>query len=299
MKIKQVTIENFRNHKHTVIDFTDHHVLVGENGSGKTSVLVAINYALSSSFLSSRLDEQDFQNQDGGDIVVEVVFDEPFAVKMPDLYSNHQLLLADQVRLTAKRRDRAAPGKAFSDPFQTSTRIPALCYSDVKELAGKKLPGDLTVDKLPTSVTWFEKEDKRGYEVVRRSGNSTSYREDQVNLSQDAEGFPNVFYFDRKREKQSDVGFGSTLTRILSDLSWRYRKGWDQEKVLKTFEAFDKQVSGVVQKDADKRLWTDWKKLLGELLDEDKQPGTVDPEHRSTLSEGLLLVSRGHQSDRP
>jgi predicted ATP-dependent endonuclease of OLD family len=43
MKIARVKIENLRGHKNTELEFGDHHVLVGENGSGKTAVLEAIN----------------------------------------------------------------------------------------------------------------------------------------------------------------------------------------------------------------------------------------------------------------
>ena len=68
MKISRVKIENFRGHNNTELEFAEHHVLVGENGSGKTAVLEAINYATSSYYLSSRLDEQDFNNADADPI---------------------------------------------------------------------------------------------------------------------------------------------------------------------------------------------------------------------------------------
>ena len=48
MKISRIKIENFRGHKSTELELADHHVLVGENGSGKTAALEAINYATSS-----------------------------------------------------------------------------------------------------------------------------------------------------------------------------------------------------------------------------------------------------------
>lgn len=47
MIIESVELRNFRSHSHTVIDFgRGTNVLVGENGSGKTSVLEAIAYAI-------------------------------------------------------------------------------------------------------------------------------------------------------------------------------------------------------------------------------------------------------------
>jgi predicted ATP-dependent endonuclease of OLD family len=93
MRISSVTIENFRSHGSTEIKFQDHHVLVGENASGKTAVLEAINYATSPYYLSSRLDEQDCNNSDLGDIRITLSFDRPFVVKIPDGYT-HQPVLA-------------------------------------------------------------------------------------------------------------------------------------------------------------------------------------------------------------
>lgn len=107
MKISQVKIENFRSHKDTQLDFANHHVLVGENASGKTAILEAINYATSPYYLSSRLDEQDFNNLDLADIKISVSFDEPFIIKIPDGYT-HQQVLSQLVELNVKRRDRAA-----------------------------------------------------------------------------------------------------------------------------------------------------------------------------------------------
>ena len=114
------------------------HVLVGENGSGKTAVIEAINYATSSYYLASRLDEQDFNNADADPIKITVAFDKPFAVKIPDGYI-HQTLLAQSVQLNAKRREKAARSKASSDPFVVSHLCFPITYKEKLEINGLSL----------------------------------------------------------------------------------------------------------------------------------------------------------------
>ncbi len=53
MKINKITIQNLRNHSHSVIDFSDSiNLIFGNNGSGKTTILEAISIcSMSKSFL--------------------------------------------------------------------------------------------------------------------------------------------------------------------------------------------------------------------------------------------------------
>jgi putative ATP-dependent endonuclease of OLD family len=60
--IKKVKIENFRSIKSQEIELNNYTILIGDNGTGKTSVLEAVNYALSPSFLSGRIKHTDFYN---------------------------------------------------------------------------------------------------------------------------------------------------------------------------------------------------------------------------------------------
>ena len=60
--IKKVKIENFRAIKNQEINLKNYNIIIGNNGTGKTSVLEAINYALSSSYLSGRIKHTDFYN---------------------------------------------------------------------------------------------------------------------------------------------------------------------------------------------------------------------------------------------
>lgn len=261
MKISGVTIENFRGHKNTELEFTDHHVLVGENGSGKTAVLEAINYATSSYYLSSRLDEQDFNNADIDAIKITVKFDKPFAVKVPDGYTQ-QTLLAQSVTLTAKRREKAAPGKAFSDPFVVSHLCSVVTYHKKPEINEMPLPEGISLNDLP----WSVEETAEGLSIGRKSGTPMKLRKDVVSLSNDLVGFPNVFYFDRLRERETKAGFNSLFSKIAKDLNWRYRKDWSQEEAKEKWNGYYKSVIDVVEDPKKGKILAPLRRQLSELV---------------------------------
>ncbi len=264
MKISRIKIENFRGHKSTELEFADHHVLVGENGSGKTAVLEAINYATSSYYLSSRLDEQDFNSEDVGDIKIVVEFDKPFAVKIPDGYQ-HQLILSTSVELNVKRRDRAAPRRAFSDPFVVSHLCLPITYAKKADIAQLSLPIDVSVNDLPSSVT----ESEKGYAILRNSGKKMDARKDTVSLANDLIGFPGVFYFDRQRERETKAGFNSLFTKIAKDLNWRYRKGWSQEETTGKWATYYDSVISVIEDKKNRELLVPLREQLTVMLGDD------------------------------
>src|SRR6185436_7770048 len=96
MRVARVQIRNFRGIQAADLDLGQFHVLVGENGSGKTSVLEAIRLATAQTFPYSTICEQDFHNADEGPISVAVTFDLPFAAKIEDGF-NEQILLCNGV----------------------------------------------------------------------------------------------------------------------------------------------------------------------------------------------------------
>ena len=106
MRIAKASIKNFRSHRDIMLDFQKLHVILGENATGKTAVLEALNYATSPYYLASRFDEQDFNAEDLGDIDIRLEFDRYFIVKIPDGYVSQQVPCSG-VHLTVKRRDKA------------------------------------------------------------------------------------------------------------------------------------------------------------------------------------------------
>ncbi len=78
MQIKRIHIENFRSIKTLDFEPGAYCVLIGENNSGKSNILRALNLALGESWPSERsFSEEDFHGQDTSrDIVIQVFFDE-------------------------------------------------------------------------------------------------------------------------------------------------------------------------------------------------------------------------------
>lgn len=264
MKINHVRIENFRGHKNTELNFADHHVLVGENGSGKTAVLEAINYATSSFYLSSRLDEQDFNNADTDPIKITVEFDKPFAVQIPDGYT-HQTLLTKSVELNAKRREKAASGKTFSDPFVVSHLCRPITYQEKSEINDLFLPEDISLNDLPGSVIKTD----QGFAIARKSGNAKDVRPDSISLANDLLGFPSVFYFDRLRERETKTGFNSLFSKMAKDLNWRYRKGWAPKAAKEKWDAYYESVISIVEDPKKSKVLSPLRKQLSEFLGKD------------------------------
>jgi predicted ATP-dependent endonuclease of OLD family len=80
MKINKVEISNFRSVQHTILDPGMLCALVGENNSGKSNVLQAINLVLGESWPSVRqITDDDVYNKDvGRDIEIKIWFDQGF-----------------------------------------------------------------------------------------------------------------------------------------------------------------------------------------------------------------------------
>jgi predicted ATP-dependent endonuclease of OLD family len=80
MQIKRIHIENFRSIKTLDFEPGAYCVLIGENNSGKSNILRALNLALGEIWPSERsFSDQDFHDQDTSqDIVIQVFFSETF-----------------------------------------------------------------------------------------------------------------------------------------------------------------------------------------------------------------------------
>ena len=79
MKIKRVVIKNYRSIKHVAFEPGNLCTLIGENNSGKSTILRAINLVLGEQWPSERsFDETDFHKENTADpITIEVYFDTP------------------------------------------------------------------------------------------------------------------------------------------------------------------------------------------------------------------------------
>ena len=223
MKIKSIHIENFRGFAILDLLFEKFTSLVGENGTGKTAVLEAINLDMSPAFVASRIDEQDFNNQDLGDIKIVIIFDETFIAKLPDGYATQDVPCVG-VELLAKRRNQATPGKALSEEFVVTHYV---------------MP-DESVSK--TQDGWISK---------RKNGSDFKFTVRQISFPLELDNFPRCFYFDKNRENQSKIGFNSTLQKIAQEYNWRFRKSLENNKdkfQSKWNEIYDMVISNVDEK---------------------------------------------------
>lgn len=80
MKVRRVVIKNFRSINDLDFQPGDLCTLVGENNSGKTTIMRALNLVLGDIWPTERsFDEGDFHNQNTGEpIVIQVYFDQPW-----------------------------------------------------------------------------------------------------------------------------------------------------------------------------------------------------------------------------
>lgn len=238
LTISHLHLENFRCFETLYLDFQKCHALIGENGAGKTAILEAIDFVTTPSFGSSRLDEQDFNSLDRGDIKIELKFAGVFWMKVPDGYAT-QAVPCSEVSLTIKRRVKASPGRALSDPFVVEHFGRPLLFASASARPGIP-PAALN---LPESVT----QSTEGYVLRRKSGTEMNLSTIQLSLRNELVNFPNVFLFDKDRETQSKVGFNSLLQKIVRDLNWRFRSKWDSAATAQHWETFYQSVIGTVE----------------------------------------------------
>ncbi|MGQ9848294.1 MAG: AAA family ATPase [Bacteroidales bacterium] len=191
--IKNIKIKNFRGIKDIEIEVSRLNLFIGDNATSKTSILEAINYALSPAFLSGRIKHTDFYNGNDNEIVILLEFDDEIKAKLPDGYVTQEVS-CNKISLTIKKREKRSPGKTFSDLVTTNHIL------------------------LPN----FERGEE-GWKVKRKNGRYFTFNERILTLSQiDADNLYRSFYFGRGREKQLQKGFNSSFNTIIDDFNWRF-----------------------------------------------------------------------------
>jgi len=232
VKITKAVIKNYRLFGDPVtIDFPSTYTsLVGKNGNGKTTVLEAINLATSFYFVGSKISEDDF-NDDAKDIEIEIELDDFFFIDIPDGYQTRRLP-SKIIKFVVKHREKAAPGKAFSEPYVANHYAIPYEFSDKDKLSIHDK------SKIPKSLT---KEGELKYKYQRdTSPNSGQVSERLLAVSNNLENFPNIFYFPKNREKDLKRGYFTTFQKITDELNWRffkdYAKGGERESYITRWE---------------------------------------------------------------
>lgn len=199
MKIKELSIKNFRGIgvDGLNISFDNFNLLIGDNGTSKTAILEALNLCLSSGRAASKLSISDFFQGQDDSIELRLMFAEPFDVEIPDIFSGvSQKIQCNGIALDAKKRDKAAPGRAFNDLVVVEHYF------------------------LPTDARSAD-----GWTIPRKSGTTLKITERNLSLSNASADYPHAFYFGKDRERQLKRGYSSSIGNVLDELNWRFEKG--------------------------------------------------------------------------
>jgi len=213
--IKKVTINNFRSIKSQAIELKNYTIIIGDNGTGKTSLLEAINYALNPSFLSGRIKHTDFFNGEEKPIVIELTFKNTLKAKLPDGYTKQEIDY-NKVVLKIKFRERKAPNKAFSDLVVIDHRIE------------------------PTNSI---RKTEKGWAIPRKtSKNEFEFTERLLALNIiETEDLPRSFYFNKSRDKQLQRGYNSSINTVFDDFNWRFLKNNDSKNFFSEKSKIEKE----------------------------------------------------------
>ena len=210
--IKSITIKNFRGIKNKKIDFENLTMFIGDNGTNKTSILEAVNFAFSPAFLSGRIKSTDFYDSTTEPIEIEVEFENPFIVKLPDGYTT-QDVECNKINLIIKKRERKTPGKILSDLVTIEHYV---------------VPSDSTTK---TGDTW-----------IKKRKNDTKFKFDKRLLYFnvfETEQLPRTFYFNKERDKQIYRGFNTSFSAIIDDLNWRFLREMPNANNKELYEKID------------------------------------------------------------
>lgn len=199
--IKSIKIENFRGIQSAEISSENLNIFIGDNGTNKTSILEAINFAFSPSFLSGRIKSTDFYKGTDNPIKIEISFNNDLKIKLPDGYTTQEVN-CDKILLTIKKREKKSPGKVLSDM--------------------------VTIEHIVIPKNEYKKSDKKGNEywsLKRQSGTEFKFNERLLSFNVfESEEIPRSFYFNKERDKQLYKGFSTSFSSVIDDFNWRFLK---------------------------------------------------------------------------
>ncbi len=101
MKIRQISIKNFRSIKDMTINLDDYSVFVGENGAGKSNVLKALNF-----FFQEKTDEENFGKVDESDFYQK---DDSTPIEVELAFSNLSPQAAEDLKDYVRKNGKGEP----------------------------------------------------------------------------------------------------------------------------------------------------------------------------------------------
>lgn len=255
--LKLVQIQNFRAIEDITIDFeSNYSVLVGRNGSGKTSILEAINIALSDNTSKfNQIKETDFRSDEP--IIIKVILDSYFYFGI-DVGGYTRLVPCIGYTKVINRRIRSEKSSFFSpeytikydyilDDYNPERSEFTEIYNNLKDSLGSKYLVK-SLNKVIGSVD--------EYEITTATATTApmTLRLHEITYSPKFL-FPSVFYFDKNRERELVSGYSTVYTKITQELNWRYKKKLKDEQfqneMFESFNNINKNISSKVLRESE------------------------------------------------
>lgn len=259
MFIKSLTIKNFRCFGKDGVTADLNKGLtafIGKNGSGKTSILEAFNFLIGHDYLPTRISEKDFHNEAKeikDEIFIEGETTKPFFFEV-DVITHETsrletiIIPCKAVRLVIKRREKVE--RVLDDPFIiTKTVVPIIGAIDDEIYGGsnfKKAYKIVSLAEVDSEILDLDtaketirnllmgrvadvQQEGRYYEVQFKLKSTNTNRTASFpgyNLSfnpNKIKGLAKSYYLTKDRD--DDVaGNYSLISKILTDLHWKYKK---------------------------------------------------------------------------
>lgn len=287
MLLKNITIKNFRCYGNDgiVVNFCDKESvasIIGRNGSGKTSILDAINFLFGQDYLPTKICERDFHCDASGikdKIIIEGETVNPFFISV-DVISEKQvshtiLVPCNKVKLVIKRREKQE--KVLDDAYVINKDVIPLIGSineDIYQEAGKfsaykvssidKIEEIDDIDELRNIVKQcslgqatqidFDNSSVGFYNVNFKLKNkeerSASFPAFSLSFNPNRlKNFPKVYYLTKNRDKDVSGGY-SFVSKILGDLHWKWKRQLEKNtEIDDTAEKYDvlaQKLRGIV-----------------------------------------------------
>ena len=263
--IQSATVENYKCFGKQVFDFSlpdgktvgsGLNVLIGENGTGKTALLEALNYANQSAYATeNRLQIHDFFDHEKP-IQVSIKTND-YTCKMDAPYFGCTFD-CDGIEFEAKSRDRKSPGRLLSSPFSVHT------YFRTKTNTYRKKNGDDSGEEIPALHKIFSNSSIVGSEI-------------------------NVFYFDKNRTRHLTTGnYSTTFERICDDLNWKFLRKLGEANKTELLDnvsgQFFSNVLAIAQKGTGKKLVDEMASFFGQPHFNNLRIDLIDLLHPFTAS---------------
>ena len=227
MFIKSLTIKNFRCFGKDCITADLNKGLtafIGRNGSGKTSILEALNFLIGHDYLPTRISEKDFHNEAKeikDEIFIEGETESPFFITLDVRSSTNQLetiiIPCNKIRLTIKRREK--PEKVLDDPFIINKYVVPV-VGDIDEgifKAEEKARKASRINQIKEGYTVFYKLKDGQERDAKVIGYQLTYNPSRLT------NCPKAYYLTKDRDDDVSGNY-SLISKILTDLHWKYKK---------------------------------------------------------------------------